>query len=81
MDRHPSYKNRHPRTKSGASRYRHRHVVWSPNETEHMRVLPDVLDANLLHTPAREIEQELGLQWVLVPFDREPEKPPTQTHL
>jgi hypothetical protein len=31
--------------------------------------LPDCLDANLLHTPAREIEQELGLQRVIGLFD------------
>jgi hypothetical protein len=34
-----------------------------------MRAVSDVLDANLLHTPAREIEQELGLRLVIGPLD------------
>ena len=55
--------------------YIHRHVVWSRIDTEHMRALPDGLDAKLCHAAAREIEQELGLQRVVGPFDREPGTP------
>ena len=55
--------------------YIHRHMVWSRIDTEHMRALPDGLDAKLCHAAAREIERELGLQRVVGPFDREPGTP------
>lgn len=55
--------------------YVHRHLVMSRIDTENMRALPDGLDAKICHAAAREIEDQLGLQRVVGPFDREPGTP------
>jgi hypothetical protein len=51
--------------------WKHWHVVYSRIDAEHMRALPDGLDARVCHAAARRIENEFGLQKVIGPFDRE----------
>jgi len=55
--------------------WKHWHVIYSRIDAEHMRALPDGLDAKVCHAAARRIENELGLQKVIGPFDREPGMP------
>jgi hypothetical protein len=53
----------------------HHHIVWSRIDLEEMRAIPDSHDARRNHAIAREIEQELGLERVTGPYDREPGAP------
>lgn len=53
----------------------HQHIVWSRTDIENMRAISDSKDARKNHAIAREIEQELGLQRVTGPYDREPGEP------
>ena len=55
--------------------WKHWHVIYSRIDAEHMRVLPDALDAKVCHAAARRIESEFGLAKVIGPFDREPGMP------
>ena len=55
--------------------WKHWHVIYSRIDVEHMRALPDALDAKVCHAAARRIESELGLARVIGPFDREPGTP------
>ena len=55
--------------------WKHWHVIYSRIDAEHMRALPDGLDARVCHAAARRIENEFGLQKVIGPFDREPGVP------
>jgi hypothetical protein len=55
--------------------WKHWHVIYSRIDVEHMRALPDALDAKVCHAAARRIESELGLTRVIGPFDREPGTP------
>ncbi len=52
----------------------HWHVIWY-RLNEQGRPFSDRLDAKVAHAAAREIENELGLQRVVGPFDREPGQP------
>jgi hypothetical protein len=55
--------------------WKHWHVVWSRIDAEHMRLLSDRFDAKVCHAASRKIENELGLERVIGPFDREPGTP------
>lgn len=49
----------------------HRHVIWSRVILEEQRAWSDALDAKVCHAAAREIEQELGLDRTVSPFDKD----------
>jgi hypothetical protein len=53
----------------------HRHVIWLRLNLETMRASPDGLDWKIAHTASRKIANELGLQKVIGPLDREPGTP------
>ena len=53
----------------------HQHIVWSRIDLENMRAISDSNDARKNHAIAREIEQELGLEKTIGPYDREPGTP------
>jgi len=55
--------------------WKHWHVIYSRIDAENMRTLPDGLDARVCHAASRRIENELGLEKVIGPFDRQPGTP------
>jgi hypothetical protein len=56
----------------------HRHVIWTRVDHENQRATPDDLDWKVAHKAACAIENELGLEKVIGPLDREPgtKRPP-----
>lgn len=53
----------------------HRHAVWSRIDVETGRARPDGWDSEICHAASRAISEELGLQRVPSPFDKDREGP------